>query len=387
MIDGGSSARHLVLVLPSLTMGGAEAQLVSMLEASRDELARTRVTLLTFLPPQNQAIARRFEALGLRIDLIDRSTMGFVPFFVRLVRYFRSARPAVVHTFLGGSTGTWGRLAARMAGVPYVLFSDRNLVPTMTRVQRFVDPLVRPLTTRFLPNANATAERLVRQGVPRERIVVLPNGVDAARFAPGTAPSLRPSWSVPDDATVAGFLAMLRREKRPELLLDAIARLPVSERPDYVVFAGEGVLRRALEERIAADPWMTERCILLGVVEDTPAFLASIDFLVLTSDAEGTPNAILEAMATGKPCVATRVADVPDLVGNEGFLADSGDAASIADALRRMVQLTPEARARMGMAGRRRIVAAFSMEVAARRFWAAHEDLLPAATQVADGAS
>lgn len=375
--EAGCRRRYVVMVVPSLTMGGTEAQLATMLEASASYLRGVRVTVLTFLPERDPSLQRRFEALAVRVDTIDRSRMGFVPFLLALVRYFRAERPAVVHTFLAGSTGTWGRLAARIAGVRHVMLSDRSLEPSMTRVQRLLDPLVRRLTTRFLPNAEATAQRLRRQGVPDERIVLVRNGVDLTRFDPDEVRSSREAWGVPADAVVAGFLGMFRHEKRPELLLEAIASLPIAERPDHVVFAGDGVLRQELERRIATDPWLNERCHLLGVVHDTPSFLAGIDFLVLTSDAEGMPNAIMEAMAMAKPCVATHVSDVAYLIDSEEYLAPRGDAAGIADAIRRMVALPAHERSALGARGRARAVAEFTLAAAARRFWGAHEDLWP----------
>lgn len=376
-MSGATSGRHryVVMIVPSLTMGGTEAQLATMLEASASYLRDVRVTILTFLPERDPSLQQRFAALGMRVDTIDRTRMGFGAFLVALVRYFRTERPAVVHAFLAGSTGTWGRLAARIAGVRHVMLSDRSLEPSMTRVQRLVDPLVRRLTTRFLPNAEATAERLRRQGVPRDRIVLVRNGVDLERFDPDAVRSAREAWGVPAHAVVAGFLGMFRREKRPELLLEALASLPVADRPDHVVFAGDGALRPELERRIAADPWMRERCHLLGVVHDTPAFLAGIDFLVLTSDAEGMPNAIMETMAMAKPCVATDVSDVAYLIGGDEYLAERGDARGIADAIRRMVALPAHERAALGALGRERAVAEFALAAAARRFWGAHEDL------------
>lgn len=375
------SSGSVIMLLPSLTMGGTEAQLASLFEASRDELSNIDVTVVTILPQKNPQLLKRFEALGVCIVTIDRSAMSFAAFFVALVSYIRKAKPAIVHVFLGGSTGTWGRLAARAAGVPFILFSDRSLEPQLTRTQRLLDPIVRRLTTRFLPNAQATSDRLQRQGVPASKIVLLRNGVDAERFRPGLEPAFRELYDIPHDAVVAGYLGMLRPEKRPALFLDAVVKLPVASRPDVLLIAGEGQMRAQLEQRLNEDPWLSNHCRLLGIVDDTPKFLASIDFLVLTSDAEGTPNAILEAMASGKPCVATRVSDVPFILGSDEFLAERGDADSVANAIGRMVNLGPANRTQVGLRGRERVLESFSMPAAAQRFWKAHEDFLALAAE------
>jgi glycosyltransferase involved in cell wall biosynthesis len=373
----GKPHGYAIFVLPALTMGGMEKQLMTILEADPEALSRHQIEILTVLPTVNDIILRRLQDLDVRVHTIDRSSMRFPEFFLRLVRYFRQQRPDIVHAFLAGSTGTWGRLAARLAGVKHVVFSDRQFAPIMTPAQRLVDPLVTRLTSRFVANAQATVDRLQRHGAPPARIVLVRNGVDTDRYAAVEPGSMRASWGVPANAVVAGFLGMFRPMKRPELFLQAILALRPSDRPDYVVMAGDGAQMPLIRRMVQEDAWLTERCRLLGVVEDTPAFLGSIDFLVQTSDSEGLPNAILEAMAAGIPCIGTSVSDVPFLIGDDRFLPPAGDAQRIADAIRRMRLLAAEERSGIGDALRARAEQEFGVVRAARAFWAVHDDLWP----------
>lgn len=367
----------ITFVLNSLTMGGAEAQLAALVAARPDYARAAKLHIVTMLPNNSPVIEERFRAEGVTWTLIDRTALSFPRFFWRLYRTIRHTRPQIVHTLLRGSTSTWGCLAARLAGVPYVFHSDLSLDPEahMTRLQKVLQPVVDRMTTRFLPNAEAIAEKHLRSGVPAHKVLVVPNGVDLSRFAPDKAVSARTQWNIPDSAVVAGFLGMFRPEKRPGLLFDALLTLPESERPDYVVMAGDGPLMPELRQRVADHPWLQQRCRLLGVVEDTPAFLAGIDYLVLCSDTEGLPNAVLEAMAMNKPVVATSVSDVHKLIEGVGFLAEPGDAASLAAALGKMQQLTPEARYAMGEVGRARALERYEMKRAAQLFWDAHLDI------------
>src|SRR5690606_36275810 len=119
-----------------------------------------------------------------------------------------------------------------------------------------------------------------------------------------------------------------------------------------------------------------ERILFLGVRSDTPGFLAAIDVLVLTSDTGGLPNAVIEAMAAGRPVIATRVSDVPRLVTDNGYVVEPRDAAGLADALGRMRRLDSAERRCMGSAGRRRAEADYGLPVAAERFWRAHDRVL-----------
>ena len=146
------------------------------------------------------------------------------------------------------------------------------------------------------------------------------------------------------------------------------------------MIAGDGPQAATLRERIAQDAWARDHVRMLGVVGDVPGFLAGIDVLVLPSDTEGLPNAVLEAMAMGVPVVATAVSDVPFLVGSAGEVVPPRDATALAAAVRRLVAASSEERARLGAIGRDRAQREFGIAAAARAFWTAHRALLePAA--------
>jgi glycosyltransferase involved in cell wall biosynthesis len=219
---------HVVFCVSSLWMGGAESQLTSLLERSSEHLASKRVTILTVTPRVDASLRERLAALDLRIATVERPGRSFPAFFLALVRWFRRERPDLVHTLMSGTVGTWGRLAARLAGVPRVVHSELSLAHPRTRVQRLLEPLVNRFTLRFFPNARAIAQRLMADGVPEERIRVIRNGVDLDRFSAQVEPRYRKTWPVTTDDVVVGFLGMLRKEKRPELLLDAVTSLAVS---------------------------------------------------------------------------------------------------------------------------------------------------------------
>jgi glycosyltransferase involved in cell wall biosynthesis len=336
---------------------------------------RTGVAIVALTSERHPALVRRLAALDVPVHTIDRAALSFPAFLWALVRCFRQLAPRVVHTFLVGSTSTWGRLAAKLAGVPHVVLSDLSLDPSPSRAQRLIDPWLHRVTSRFLPNARPIVERLAREGAPRDRIVLLRNGIDLERFDPDRVASPRDAWGIAQGETVVGFLGMFRPEKRPDLLLDALLTLPASRRPDRVVMAGDGALMPEVRRRVASDAWLRERCTLLGVVDDSAAFLRGIDVLALPSDTEGLPNAVLEAQAMGVPSVATAVSDVPELVADAGIVVPAGDAERLGEAIAELCAMPADERRELGRRGRRRVVA-YALPGAAERFWAAHEDLL-----------
>ena len=379
--------RRIVFILGSLSLGGAERQLAAMLEHRPPHAKDLDVQLITLLPPRSEALVARFMDLGLPITLIDRSAHRFPRFLFELVRTVRQLEPAIVHTRLDSTAGIWGRVAAWLARTPVIIQSDRNEAVYGTRVQKTLRPLIDAFTTRFFPNASAIADRLVRTGVPREKIEVIPNGVDLDDFDPGRAADLRGAWGVPQGAVVAGFMGRFTQQKRLDLLFDALLSLPERDRPDRVALAGDGEKMAMVRERIAGDAWLTGHCMVLGVANDIPAFMKSIDYLVLPSDFEGLPNVVLEAMAMARPVVSTRVSDVPALLEGAGFLAERGRSAAIAEAIRSMQALSPDERRAMGGRGRARIEREYDLDLVAERFWNAHIDLLPRASLRPAGAT
>lgn len=370
------SPPRVVFVLSRFALGGAEKQLAALFERRPPSTGSLELHTITFQTPLSDAVAARFRAAGAHDTLVDRQASSFPVFFVRLLQTLRALRPNLVHTVLDASPGTWGRLAAWLTGVPVLVHSDLSLRPQGTRAHRLLRPWLDRRTDRFLPNAQAIAERLVATGVPRERIAVIPCGVDLTTFTSHPSRELRGAWGVPEGAVVAGFLGRFDPLKRLDVLLDAVLALPVAARPDRLVLGGDGPEWPRVEARIAGDPWLAERCRLVGAVHDVPAFLAAVDYLVLSSEVEGLPNVLLEAMAASRPVVATRVSDVPGLVEGVGFLAEPGDARSLAHAWGAMQALDPDARTALGRAGRARVEISYDLDRIATRFWNAHLELL-----------
>ncbi len=367
---------RVVFVLSAYALGGAERQLAALIEHRPASAAHLDVRTITFLAPSSDRVAERYRRAGVVDTLIDRQSQGFPLFFSKLVWTMARLRPDIVHTFLDSSPGAWGRLAAWLVGVPVIAHSDRLAWPEGTRVHLWLRPFLDRKTARFFPNAGAIADRLVRDGVPRERISLNPSAVDLGTFVLRDGRAMRGAWGVSDDAVVAGFLGRFVPNKRLDLLLDALLLLPQDERPDLIVLGGDGPTRAATQERVAADPWLSAHCLLPGVVDAIPDFMAGIDYLILPSDVEGLPNAVLEAMAMARPVVATGVSDVPRLIEGIGFVAEPGEPASLAGAVRAMQRLPPAERRRLGAQARRRIERDYDMVVVARRFWEAHLDLL-----------
>ncbi|MBB0246390.1 glycosyltransferase, partial [Streptomyces alkaliphilus] len=294
-------------VITGLDVGGAERQL-------RD--------LLRLLPPGQEVVtltapgpvAREMIADGVPVHHVPMSGNRDVRALPRLVRLIRAGGYDVVHTHLYRAC-LYGRIAARIAGVRAVVATEHSLGERRLEERR-LGPGVRALYllgerpgTVTLAVSGAVADRLVRWGVPRRRIAVVPNGVDAARLRadPETRGRLRAGWGVPEGTPLVAGLGRLVPGKRFGVLVEALALVsadagragPGRGPAPMLVLAGEGPEHDRLR-RLAADLGVADRVLLPGTLPAAD-LLAAADVLVSPSPAETFGLAVIEAVAAGLP--------------------------------------------------------------------------------------
>ncbi|MBI4527656.1 MAG: glycosyltransferase family 4 protein [Deltaproteobacteria bacterium] len=214
------------------------------------------------------------------------------------------------------------------------------------------------------------ARLLVEGGVRREKIRVIHSGVDLARFQTGSP------LEVKDGPPVIGTVAVLEERKGHHFLLEAAHLLKERGHHPIYRFAGDGSQRGRLEQMIKR-MGLADDVVLTGFVADIPTFLSTVDIFVLPSIKEGLGVAVLEAMAAGKPVIATQVGGIPELVldGITGLLIPPEDPRSLADAISCLLKRADQGR-EMGRKGREIVERNFTMEAMARKNEAYYYDLL-----------
>lgn len=241
---------------------------------------------------------------------------------VRFARWCRARKIAVMHSWEIYSNA-FGLPGAALAAVPVRIGSRRGLggPAAVRRLQR----VAYRAAHRIVANSRAAAAQLMADGVPEERIALIPNGIDLSLYGAREYPS-RPRRIV--------MVACLREEKRIDVLVAAAPRV-LARHPDAgFTIVGDGPCRAKLVS-LVDDARLADHVTFLGHRDDVPDVLAQADVLVLPSQSEAFPNAIIEGMAAGLPVVATRVGGIPELVveGQTGRLVPPGDPAALAGAL------------------------------------------------------
>ena len=349
MTAAGPSIVHVCHVVPGLMPGGMELTMSRIVSALAQRGSRHTILCL-----KGEAVIR--DRLPEEVTIHTLHSFPNEPGLpLRLLRLFRAIRPTAIHA---RNWGAWpdtalARLATRPR-VPLVFslhgFGDAGPLPLRRRVAFRLLPRI---TTHLFTLSNASRRALIEQfGWPR-RCEVIPNGVDTDRFHP-------PSRREADARLILGTVGNLRPVKNQALLLRAVADLVARDLDVHLRIAGKGDERPRLEA-LARSLGIADRVAMNGHEPDVPAFLRNLDLFALTSDSEQHPNALTEAMATGLPCVATRVGGVEELLeaGRCGRIVPPGDLQGLAAALNDLCR-DADARRRLGQAARTRACNVYS---------------------------
>lgn len=334
---------RVCLVIGQLGLGGTEQQLVLLAAGLRQRGVETTVVVLREGGPRERVLRDAgVPLINLGLPLAPRNWQRLAIFvwgLKRLKRTFRRLRPDVVHAFLLHSCLLTAP-AARLAQVPVCVAGRRSLSDYKAGLRLIVagERIATRMTDLLIANADAVADDVVRtEGIARDKIRVVYNGLADSSFEHAEPAAL--ASSVP----VVMCVANLRAYKGHRYLLDAMASLGERGLPCTLALVGTGPEQERLQlqaETLGLD------VRFLGARTDITALLARADAVVSPSLTEGMSNAVMEAMAAGRPVVATRVGGTAELLEGRGILVPPADADALAAGLVRILRDPDGARLR-----------------------------------------
>jgi glycosyltransferase involved in cell wall biosynthesis len=372
--DAGPSRIRVLRVIARLNVGGPALHAVLLTE--RLDPARYEARLATGRVGHEEGDYLELHGAVppgiVSIDALGRDVRGGRDWsaFRQLVRLIRTFRPHVVHTHTA-KAGALGRLAAALCRVPVVVHTyhghvfDGYFPPLQTRLVVAAERLLAWRASALIAVTERVRRDLLTRGIGRpDRIVVVPLGLDLdpMQAAPARRGELRAELGLAPGTPLVGIVARLVPVKAHETFLQ-VARDLAPVRPDAVfLIVGDGERRGALEA-MARELGVGDRVRFLGWRADLDRLYADLDVVVLTSKNEGSPVALIEAMAAGRPVVSTRAGGVEDVVadGVTGRVVPVGDAGAIARAVVGLLD-DPEEAARLGEAARASVVARFGSQ-------------------------
>ncbi|CAM3762488.1 Glycosyltransferase [Castellaniella denitrificans] len=346
--ETGRAPLRVMHVISGLLHGGAETVLFRLVTAPGGTVRHTVVSMRG-----EGVMGARLHEAGVEVVCLDmQGWTGNVRGLWRLVRLLRERRPDVVQTWMYHADLIAG-LVARLAGIRAVAWGVRNSGVSLGESSRSsrIAAWACARVSSWVPGVIVACARKAAEvhrgwGYRADRVLVVPNGYDLDVWHPDAAGAaeLRARWGVPEGAPLLGSVARWNPLKDHENLLAALA-LCVRAHPDLrCVLIGLGMSRDNADLiALARHYGLLDHLIFLGRRDDVPALMRALDIHVLSSKAEGFPNVVSEAMASGVACVVTDVGDAADIVGEHGWVVPPGDAVALAGAIAQAVDAVRDA--------------------------------------------
>jgi glycosyltransferase involved in cell wall biosynthesis len=357
--QGGSAAIRVCHLVTMLELGGAQRNTLYTVS----HLDRRRFAAVLIAGPGGILDDEAGRLAGVVFEKCPYLVREIAPArdlaaFFDLWRRLRRLRPAIVHTH-SSKAGILGRAAAFLAGVPVIVHTVHGwgFSPAQPWLLRGffarLEQASAMVTRRLVVVAEANARSGVALGIaPPERFTVIRSGIElAAHRASANSGRLRKELGLDPRTPLAGMVACFKPQKAPLDFVALAARTLRSVPAAHFVLAGDGAMRGAIEDAVRS-AGVGERFHLLGWRPDPEVVIGDLDVLVLTSLHEGLPRVVPEAMAAGKPVVATSVDGTPEAVrdGETGFLHPVHDVDNLAASVTRLLE-NPGLAVRLGRRG------------------------------------
>ena len=328
---------RILHIMTRLPIGGVENQLLGILR----NYDKSRYSPLVCCLSDRGEIGEEIERNGIEVvclhKLGHRFDWSMVSDIVRLINDhdINVVRTHQYHANL------YGRLAAHKAGVPCIVASIHN---TYSRDRKYHRRLINWFLARFSDriiavSGNVREDILKYDHIPPEKVEVIHNGVDTDLFSDQSGKVKRSEIGIPEDALVIGTVGRLAEAKGQRYILEALAVLKETFPSIRLLIAGDGPLRKELED-FGEALGIKHNVLFLGMRRDIPALLSAMDIFVLPSLWEGLPNALLEAMAVSRPIIAADIPAFREIIDSQdvGILVPPRNSAALAEALNRLIK-------------------------------------------------
>lgn len=362
---------RVVFVIPTLDQSGAEKQLTLLARSLPRERFAPQVIALTRGGPYQALL----EDAGIPVTVIGKRWKADVGAYLRLKKTLRELRPQLVHTWLFAAS-TYTRLALGKRPPCPVIVSERCVDSWKSPWQLRMDRWLMPRTACLVGNSTSVAAFYQQQGLPADRLRVIPNGVAPSTVTGMNGAAIRQHLRLPADAFIAGYVGRLAVQKRVNDLVWAVETLRQIRPQFHLVLIGDGPERDRLE-RFAESIGCRENVHFLGHREDAAAWLPGFDAFALASSFEGMSNSLMEAMSIGLPVVVSDIPANRELVTHEqtGLMVKLGDGVGFMQFFRRLMD-EPDLGPRLGAAAKQHMQDHFSVAKMVERYVELYDSLI-----------
>jgi glycosyltransferase involved in cell wall biosynthesis len=365
---------NILFVIDFLGVGGSERHLYYLIKNLNKD--KFNCFVLTFAVVETHVEKLRNEGMIIYHVPVKRVyTPNAIMKALKIRKIIKENNIDIVQTFHFKSD-TFGTLVSKLCGVSRIISSRRDMGDLKKPRQICLNRLANTLITRYIMVCDAVGERLYRlEGIPRDKGVTIYNGVDLKRFDADSNPGTMKSENnveIENEDFVVGTTAIFRAEKAYHIFFDGIEKAMGSIKNLKVLVLGGGIQKEYFE-LYCKERHLKHIVKFMGHVVDVETYLRLMDvFCLVPNKNEGFSNAILEAMATGKPVIATNVGgNAEAVIHNEtGLVIPPDNSEKLAQAIVDLYK-NPAVRKEMGRKGRKRAEEIFTIEGMVKK----HEDL------------
>lgn len=361
---------RIALIIPTLDRSGAEKQLTLLACGLPRDRFDVRVLLLTRAGPY----ADDLQQAQIPVTVLGKRAKFDPTAFWRLRSWLKDVQPDVIHTWLFAANA-YGRLASGVVPKAKVVVSERCVDSWKQPWQLWLDRRLISRTDRLVGNSQSVVEFYRDLGVPTEKLVCIPNGIECVAPPAIDRSALLHELGWPEDAFVAGFIGRLAPQKRVDDLIFAVETLRHARPSLRLLLVGDGPQREYLEQ-FAREVGGADYVRFVGHQTDTARWLDLMDAFCLASSFEGMSNSLMEAMAAGKPEIVSDIPPNRELVvpAETGYLVPTGDRVAYMQFLRALMD-DPQLREQLGSAGQLRMQQHFGVSQMIDRYAKLYEQL------------
>ncbi len=359
---------RLLFLIRSLNYGGSERQLIALVKGLQKR--GSSVSVATFY--SGGFLRHELESTGVSVESLEKhARWDLSGFFWRLIRLVRRIQPSILHGYLAtaniltvllkpfcpSAKIVWGLRASDMQLERYGF---------VNQIQGWFESKLAFLPDLIIVNSYAGLEHAVGRGFPREKMTVIPNGIDIDRFHPDPPARIRirQAWGITDHEWLIGLIGRLDPMKGHETFIKAAALLSRGRDNIRYICVGDGP--EAFKQKLVGlskDVGLDQRLIWVSADDDVGAIYNALDLVTSCSSyGEGFSNVIGEAMACGRSCVVTDVGDAKRIVGDTGYVVASGNPAALASAWQAALEAGGVEKASLSQRARERVIEHFSLE-------------------------
>ncbi len=305
---------NILHIIPNLTVGGVENQLAVVLKKYDKRIFFPSVCCLS----DRGEIGREIESNGFKIVYLNKLRHQFDWTIIRdIYKLIKEWNIKIVRTHQYHAN-LYGRLAALVAKVPCLVASIHNVYTIDKKIhRRLINKCLAAFTDKVVAVSNAVKKDILEYDrIPEDKVTVIYNGIEVERFFKKRVTNIRDELKISADTPVIGTVGRLTIQKGHKYLIEAIAKLKKDFPRITLLIVGDGPLKQQLKN-YAEKLKISKNVIFLGMRRDIPEILSTIDIFVLSSLWEGLCNSLIEAMAAGKPVIASDIPAVTEIINSD----------------------------------------------------------------------